>query len=57
MKNKPGTRRSSYALGPIHDAKLKRLSEQEGRSLTETLRRALDALEEKESARDKELSK
>jgi len=47
----------SFALGPHHDALLKKLSTSTGISLTETMRRALEALEEKQAARDKELSK
>lgn len=37
----------SFALGVKHDQLLQQLAEDSGRTLTETIRRALDALKEK----------
>ncbi len=49
---------SSFALGKVYADKLTALAATEGRSKTETMRRALDALEEKQlrAIRDRELN-
>lgn len=46
----------SINLGKPHDDKLVRLAKATGRTLTETIRRALDLLEINEANRDKELN-